>query len=632
MDQQPSNIPNTRQSSVSSMQQTPSQAPIIVGLAIVILLIAGGAYAFMSGMVQNALKKTSTPPDPQDVVLEMISAMEEIETYETKLRLELHADLSDLDAAQQTESDTKSREGFSLTLGSSDGTSIKEEWGTDQLDAVITMTANGNNATGTEQRMQTTVSLDSQLAAFTADYRNIGDKDYFRLQDVSFGKPDGVTQEMVLQTIGNYLNRWIVIESMGALAGGGLKMTEDAFDDSKDMSEEVIAAFREIRPMTFSYKESEDENVYHIAVDIDTKKFEVFLNRISEISGDPEIRSSFENEMHIRDLKDLKENADVFEISLKIDKQTKYLREIGVEIGSTWEGDFLAAPVPFQVKIFVGADKFNEAFEVEEPQDAMPFEQIVQEVMGVMMEPSMASARESRMVSTVKQLETGLELYFVDNGHYPKSADFVVVQNGGINCLSHNGFEEVCDPKLSPYVAMIFGEDRLEAFAYKSMDDGASYELVFRDKYVQLKSPVGLPTIETEDESTSDYSGITFGDSAIPGGFTIVMPEYNYETKDEYPEADKILPSSVMVVDSMDFSMSIDGEAGFGEFEADVDGDGLNEFHEMIFGTSPGSADTDGDGFDDLTEILGGYNPLGTGEKDFSEELKMLPELVKESN
>jgi len=46
----------------------------------------------------------------------------------------------------------------------------------------------------------------------------------------------------------------------------------------------------------------------------------------------------------------------------------------------------------------------------------------------------------------------------------------------------------------------------------------------------------------------------------------------------------------------------------------DADGDGLDEAHEILFGTDPNNIDTDGDGFNDYREISRGYDPTGNAE------------------
>ena len=55
----------------------------------------------------------------------------------------------------------------------------------------------------------------------------------------------------------------------------------------------------------------------------------------------------------------------------------------------------------------------------------------------------------------------------------------------------------------------------------------------------------------------------------------------------------------------------------------DDDSDGIPNDSEERIGTDPNSADTDGDGYDDYEEILNGYNPLGAGKitPDISQKL-----------
>jgi hypothetical protein len=56
--------------------------------------------------------------------------------------------------------------------------------------------------------------------------------------------------------------------------------------------------------------------------------------------------------------------------------------------------------------------------------------------------------------------------------------------------------------------------------------------------------------------------------------------------------------------------------------ESDVDRDGLNDWLERWFGSDIGIADTDGDGFEDYEEVVKGYSPMSTAlEKRFDREV-----------
>lgn len=77
---------------------------------------------------------------------------------------------------------------------------------------------------------------------------------------------------------------------------------------------------------------------------------------------------------------------------------------------------------------------------------------------------------------------------------------------------------------------------------------------------------------------------------------------------------DKILFGEAVDSDKDGLDDVREKELGTNPFNADTDGDGLNDGDEVIiWKTNPLNPDTDGDGYKDGQEVRNGYNPLGSG-------------------
>ena len=53
--------------------------------------------------------------------------------------------------------------------------------------------------------------------------------------------------------------------------------------------------------------------------------------------------------------------------------------------------------------------------------------------------------RDAVRMSDVRQLQAGLELYFIDHNEYPESLEYKALGTVGTMCLSEQGFSSVCN-------------------------------------------------------------------------------------------------------------------------------------------------------------------------------------------
>jgi len=116
-----------------------------------------------------------------------------------------------------------------------------------------------------------------------------------------------------------------------------------------------------------------------------------------------------------------------------------------------------------------------------------------------------SKARDARRVSDIKQIQTGLELYFSDQGLYPVAASAVVLGDANHDVLSEDGFEASATLPANTEVYMgqvpatIKQPVTIADYQYTSAD-GTTYTITF-----QLEGSVG----DLDDTVTATPSGLT---------------------------------------------------------------------------------------------------------------------------
>ena len=102
-----------------------------------------------------------------------------------------------------------------------------------------------------------------------------------------------------------------------------------------------------------------------------------------------------------------------------------------------------------------------------------------------------SKARDARRVSDIKQIQTGLELYFADQGLYPVEATAVTLGDANHDVLSENGFEASATLPANTEVYMgqvpatISQPATIADYEYTSTD-GTTYDITF-----ELEGTVG---------------------------------------------------------------------------------------------------------------------------------------------
>jgi len=194
-------------------------------------------------------------------------------------------------------------------------------------------------------------------------------------------------------------------------------------------------------------------------------------------------------------------------------------------------------------------------------------------------------SRDAKRISDVLQIQTALELYYLQNDTYPQ-VDYKV-DLGSHLCLDElNGFidREECNNPIMTLVPDDPSENQ-SGYTYQSQD-GTTY-------FIEFFLEVG-----TDDFSSGEHF-------ITPKGIDLE------DTQDE--------PTEVKVTSEQDS----DGD-GLSDNEEDIwdtdylnpdnDNDGLSDYLEVNeYNTDPLDPDTDDDSYLDGEEVGSGYNPLGEG-------------------
>ena len=170
-------------------------------------------------------------------------------------------------------------------------------------------------------------------------------------------------------------------------------------------------------------------------------------------------------------------------------------------------------------------------------------------------------------MSDIKQIMTGLAIYYNKNNHYPVVVDKALLGVGDYACLGLDNFTSSdCDRYIMKKIPANPSPETRE-YAYQCLD-GENYRL-----------EVGL-----EIGSGAYSSGAYIADT----GEIKIEAEAPF-MKEENKNLDDIV-------------------------KKDSDNDGLSDSDELnIYHTDIYNMDTDGDGYNDGDEVKAGYNPNGEG-------------------
>ena len=240
---------------------------------------------------------------------------------------------------------------------------------------------------------------------------------------------------------------------------------------------------------------------------------------------------------------------------------------------------------------------FNKPIEIQEPEDFTTIEQFLEDMMGGLVGTALGNARaksrDAKRISDIKQIQTALELYFMDQNSYPAVSNPVV--------LGKNNFQVLCDSGFQTTTESCGTITYMGQVPSNPEPGGQDYLYNFMNE--------------------SDYT-ITFAIEESTGGFKEGKLKATNSgiiqlTEEEFDDEDEIDLIDMENIDSDGDGLSDSEELfiwGTDPNNSDTDGDGLTDEEEIIiWGTDPNNPDTDGDGYLDGEEVENGYNPNGEG-------------------
>lgn len=184
--------------------------------------------------------------------------------------------------------------------------------------------------------------------------------------------------------------------------------------------------------------------------------------------------------------------------------------------------------------------------------------------------PTTPAARDDDRYLAVRNIQSGLELYFAANKHYPVAALPLVLGTDTTKVLSDAGFSTAAQGTTYlgdvPHNPAPAGTD----YTYESLD-GTTYTISFQFE----AGAAGL--------AAGDHKATPQG---IDGLGSLSSPTAPSTTPHELQ-----LPTSTV----------------------DTDGDGLTDAEEPLVGCDPAKADTDGDTYADGLEVEKGFDPAKAG-------------------
>ena len=93
-------------------------------------------------------------------------------------------------------------------------------------------------------------------------------------------------------------------------------------------------------------------------------------------------------------------------------------------------------------------------------------------------------SRDAKRVSDIKQIQTALELYFVDQNAYPTTPATelgVTTTNHDANCLDEDGFGDACDSGGTTYIGQVPADPdtAYQDYTYTQQASGIDYTNAF---------------------------------------------------------------------------------------------------------------------------------------------------------
>ncbi|NMC51253.1 hypothetical protein GYA54_00800 [Candidatus Kuenenbacteria bacterium] len=313
-----------------------------------------------------------------------------------------------------------------------------------------------------------------------------------------------------------------------------------------------------------------ENKTYHYQLGLDKQGILDMIEKIKTVSKNKAEIEKNMAEMKEEDWQNFDRFVKNFSLDIWIDKKEYFIRKIEIpfdNIGKDKDGNQTLGGA-----MTITFDNFNQIMEIESPKDPVELEKLLSEAFGGGMFGALDKAQtknsDAKTVSEIKQIQTALELYFVDNNGYPKNEIPAATGVGNMKVLCSKGFRasiEECAGS-TVYMSEVPGGDKI-------IDGGYLYTSIKPNDYTLVFQLLG------------DSGNLKAGENvATPNGISSMNNGEDY---------------------GMGLEMGTD---------LDTDNDGITDEEEIfIWETDPSKADTDGDGYKDGDEVEHGYDPLIPG-------------------
>ena len=437
-------------------------------------------------------------------------------------------------------------------------------------------------ATDSSDKENNKDKLDMELTAgdmFTVGLQVLGIKDtiYF-----NFNKIPALFS--MFMTVSDFKDKWIKYE-----VGKPLETTLDLpeFDSEKDEEEmeriveilkrDIYTIFKVKQDYGVETLDDVDGKLFHYEIGFNRVNTELLLNNIKDVVEEDK-KGGFDEAIEEMDdefwVEVEKRSFDVW-----IGRTDYYFKKLEFKTNFDSPNKPDSGDVGFIFSLLI--KDFNKPVEIQEPEEFTTVEEFLENMMGGFIGTALGNAkaksRDARRISDIKQVQTALEIYYMDYNKYPAVSNPVVLGKENFQVLCDSGFQttiESCEGTI--YMAQIPSNPEPGAQDYL-------YNFMSENDYI-ITFVIEEPTAGFKEGKLE----------ANPSGFhqpTLVEQELDM---DDFFEEEDLFDDEI--------------ESG------DSDGDGLsNEEEIIIWGTDPNNSDTDGDGYLDGDEVDKGYNPNGEG-------------------
>lgn len=299
-------------------------------------------------------------------------------------------------------------------------------------------------------------------------------KVYYLFADIRF---NGEVPDLGGLDINKFINNWVEFDSVRVLKDlYSNKYIERA--DAVQAENKLNAA--KIKELVKLYNVSRPFNVVrlangkvngkaaqHFRLTVNAKGLKNFIKQASKkIDG---------VSMTAAEVKKLDETVAEFQkntIDLWLENKTNKPLQLSLINTATQKATKYNPSATMVTKLTINFISIGEPVVIDQPNYTFRLEDLIQDVVKAMSGASI-KAFDAKRLSDLKQIQTALELYYVDKGAYPVGNNVTLGAENAV-CLNINGWQP--SGCVSPYMGLVSKDPGISAYVYSSAD-GSKYEV-----------------------------------------------------------------------------------------------------------------------------------------------------------